>query len=112
MWGFKSNFDRKLSNDLINKIINKHLAKKYNFNSKKGLDQYFLRDKIYDLIKDKSIIHDSYWCNRFNDSEPFPTKRKGNCFVGKIGLCNEYDNSFAKCPLECRLKNHSDWLQC
>lgn len=112
MWGFKSSDDRKLANDIITKIKNKNISEKYNFNSRKGLDQHFLRNEIYALIKGKSIIHDSYLCTRFKDSEPFPSKRKGNCFVGRVGPCNESDNSFFKCPLECRLNNHSDWLKC
>ena len=39
-------------------------AVKYNKNSQKGLDQYFLSDKVYGLVRNKSIIHDSYSTDR------------------------------------------------
>ena len=113
MWGLKSSGDRKLANDIINKIKNKNIAEKYNFNSRKGLDQYFLRDEIYGVIKEKSIIHDSFLCNQYKDSEPFPSKRNGNCYVGQVGICSDYSNNpIPDCPIECRLKNHYDWLKC
>ena len=113
MWGFRPNLDRKTANNIYELILNRELALKYNQNSLKGQDQYFLADKIYPLIRDNSIIHDSYLCNSYKDSEPFPTKRKGNCFVAFNELqCNETSSQFYECPRNCRPKEHLDWLNC
>ena len=106
MWGLKVSFDKKLSNEIFNRIINSHA---YDSNSKKGNDQFFLRDKVYYMLKNISIIHDSYTCERYPPSEPFPTKRDGFSFVGFTDVyrtVNEY------CPIECRPINHSDWMYC
>ena len=48
------------------------------------VDQNFLREKIYPLIKDKACVHDEFFENR-----PFPTARKGEQYVGEAFDANE-----------------------
>jgi hypothetical protein len=48
------------------------------------VDQNFLREKIYPLIKDKACIHDEFFENR-----PFPTDREGEQYVGEAFDSNE-----------------------
>ena len=98
MWGFFNAKNRDLSNKIFNLILNKQLALKYNLNSKKGYDQYFLADHVYPLVKQVAVIHDSYCCLTYRDSQPFPTKRIGNCFIGAVGSCNE-SGTFYTCPI-------------
>lgn len=112
MWGFKTNVDIKLTKKIFSRILNKKTARKYNLNTTKGYDQRFLSDKVYSLIRSKSIIHDSYTCRNFWSSEPFPTQRIGNCFIGETGQCNLTASSFFECPTACRLANHMDWKYC
>ena len=107
MWGLKVSSNKELSNEIFNKIVN---SQAYDSNSKKGNDQYFLRDQVYFIIKDISIIHDSYLCLFYNDSEPFPSKRKNKKYY--IGLNNYYVSMLTECPIECRPKNHTDWIYC
>ena len=97
MWGFKSKSDKYLANIIYKLILDKRIATKYNNESKIQGDQNFLADYIYPLIKDNSLIHDSYFCRSYLDSEPFPTKRLGNCFVGAYARegCNQ---SVLECP--------------
>jgi len=111
MWGFNSQLDRKLSKEIFRRILDRKESIKYNLGSRKGYDQYFLSNNVYPLIKRNSLIHDSYFCRLFKDSQPFPTRRKGNCFVGNH-LCNENIIIFPDCPLQCRLVKHLDWKQC
>lgn len=73
-------------------------------------DQIFLSRYVYSLAKLNSIAHDSYSCAKFGGT-PFPTKRKGNCFVGDRKICNS-NRSFTICPMVCRPKNHTDWNYC
>jgi len=99
MWGFFNARNRELSNKIFNLILNKQIALKYNLNSKKGYDQFFLADHVYPLVKQVAVIHDSYCCLTYRDSQPFTTKRIGNCFVGASGGgCNE-TGTFYTCPI-------------
>lgn len=113
MWGFKNHKNRTLAKKLFNLIIKKSNSLMYNstYQNQKDLDQLFLANFVYKNIKKQSVIHDSYFCNYYLDSKPFPTQRKGNCFVGGVGLCNETEN-FYTCPVECRPKKHLDWTTC
>lgn len=113
MWSFKVNKARDLGRKIFNKIIDKQISLKYNpnGNSRKGFDQYFLSDHVYKEIKNNSTIHDSYLCKKYPKSKPWPTKRIGDCFVGRVGKCNQ-TGIFKKCPEKCRPINHSDWISC
>ena len=48
-------------------------------------DLYFLEEKIWPEIKYKQISHDSYCCDRFTNTKPFPTKRSSTYqHVGQV----------------------------
>ncbi|CAF0859647.1 unnamed protein product [Brachionus calyciflorus] len=113
MWSFKNIKNRTLGKEIFKLIIDENIARKYNGNGKspKGSDQYFLKDHVYKLINNFSTIHDSFLCKTFSDSKPFPSQRIGDCFIGKVGACNE-TNSFRTCPIDCRPKNHPEWETC
>lgn len=49
------------------------------------VDQNFLREKIYPLIKNDSIVHDEFF-----ERKPFPTTRESNRFIGQA--FDEHDN--------------------
>ena len=116
MWGFSRSKNRKLADEISNKILNRKNSIIYNKKSEslEGLDQTFLGKKIYPLIKDKSIIHDSYLCKHYKDGTPFPSQLKGNCFIGRIGTCDDQNGilPYGECPIECRPKNHTNWIYC
>jgi hypothetical protein len=80
-------------------------------------DIHFLHRTIYPAIKDKQIAHDSYCCERYPNTRPFPTQRYPNYqHVGQVfsefneprmsdidGLIRDVTN-----PVECR--KQSDWI--
>ena len=111
MWGFYKSKNISLANRIYNLVINKTLANRYKKVNDRWSDQFFLRDYVYSLIKNDSIIHDSYLCSFYLDSIPFPTQRISNCFVGQIGKCL-LNSTLIKCPIKCRPKNHLDWNYC
>lgn len=111
MWGFYNSKNKSLAERIFNLLVNKTLADEYKKLNDRWSDQFFLRDYVYGLIKNDSLIHDSYLCCFYKDSVSFPTKRVGNCFVGQIGNCNLNSTSI-KCPIECRPKAHLDWINC
>ena len=75
MWGCKKGTLREMSS-LIDSI-------------EKGdfwqVDQIFLRDYIYPLVKDDSFVHDEFF-----ERKPFPTKRNNLEFIGEV--YDENDN--------------------
>ena len=93
MWGFFRARDRNLAHKIFDLIRNPQIAASYNGNlrSPKGADQSFLAHHVHPLIKDKSIIHDSFLCTSYGGG-PFPTKRVGTCFIGSTGDCNVTGN--------------------
>lgn len=48
------------------------------------VDQNFLREKIWPLVKDNCVIHDEFF-----DHKPFPTPRFNNEFVGDVFDAND-----------------------
>ncbi|RMZ93791.1 hypothetical protein BpHYR1_019801, partial [Brachionus plicatilis] len=80
MWSFKVDKARDLGRKIYEKINDKKISSQFNPNktSRKGYDQYFLSDHVYNEIKDNSTIHDSYLCQRYPKSRPWPTQRKGD----------------------------------
>jgi hypothetical protein len=111
MWGIKTYKDRSLSEQIFNLLINETISKQY-LHLPKGTDQLFLKNHVYDHIKNVSLIHDSYNCMRYNDSEPWPTRRYGNCRVGAKNECSEKSGNYIECPVRCRPKSHLDWIYC
>ena len=112
MWGFKMYKNRGIAKKIFNRILNRKGSFLYKRDDRKPFDQFFLSDKVYPLIRDRSLIHDSYLCNRFKDSVPFPSQREGNCFIGSPLSCNLESKSFFKCPIECRPLHGLNWTYC
>ena len=62
------------------------------------------------------MSHDSYRCQMFSRTAPFPTKREpgvGN-YVGSVIALNDTIpmRSGFECPTKCRPKQHRDWNFC
>ena len=112
MWGLNKKIDEIQAKEMIKLILDKNEAIKYNKNSQKGLDQSFLTDKVYHLLKNKSIIHDSFLCKKYKDSEPFPSQRIDGLFVGANYKYGKLEGSKYECPIECRPKNNLNWIYC
>jgi hypothetical protein len=56
-------------------------------------------------------IHDSYLCNVYHDSVPWPTQRIMNVSDNFVGS-NGHGPMAIECPKECRPMEHKDWLYC
>jgi hypothetical protein len=73
MWGAR--------NGILKDIIS--IINQYNKGNFWQVDQNFLREKIYPIIKDNSFIHDEFM--KFeNWSKSFPSERKNKEFVGDV----------------------------
>lgn len=119
MWGYANHKNRELANWLFILLIDEKISNSYNRNnaSMKGRDQHFLSDYFWPIAKENATIHASYFCNKYGVlGKPFPTQRpKHFCFIPCSYCCDEI---FLKklwtdlCPMECRPKNHKDWIYC
>ena len=81
-----------------------------------GADLVFLNDKVWPQVQYDQIAHDSYTCDKYVNSVPFPTKRPddfqhvGQVFEGgrprwgDIACCMEKNPT----PIECR--KEKDWI--
>ncbi|XP_042228611.1 uncharacterized protein LOC121870734 [Homarus americanus] len=79
-------------------------------------DQYMLATRVWPVIKNDVLQHDSYNCLRegHTGARPFPVKREDfqYCGWGPFKYIERRRLSLTKCPPECRPQNHSDWNYC
>lgn len=79
MWGVRGNILKNMRN-MINDYVKGSFWQ---------VDQNFLKELIYNIIKEDCIVHDSY-LNYEPFKKRFPTKRIGSAFVGES--FDEFDN--------------------
>ena len=80
-------------------------------------DLYFLEDQIWPDIKNNQIAHDSYCCDRFPNTKPFPTKRYATYqHVGQVfdALDNprylDIDGFIRGVPIPVSCRKETDWI--
>jgi hypothetical protein len=85
---------------------------------RKGRDQLFLRDYVWNFVKNNASIFDSYSCQKLH-GRPFLSQRPtGNCYLGCVRPCcnsvikSDFNVTLKPCPIECRPKEHLDWIYC
>ncbi|KAL7643492.1 UNVERIFIED_CONTAM: hypothetical protein RMT77_005474 [Armadillidium vulgare] len=110
-WGMRMNeSNRKLLRRLRDKMFKKAF---YDVNTK--IDQPILKVVLWPAFKNDFLAHDSYHCDLFPGSVPFPTRRDGTKFIGDQVFQRNGMSHVAvtkKCPLICRPKDHQDWEYC
>ena len=67
---------------------------------------------IWPWVKEYSMNHDSYFCEDFPNTRPFPVKRKEKQPNNYAGAGSDDHIVTEECPLACRPKNHPDWILC
>jgi protein O-GlcNAc transferase len=76
MWGCR--------NGLMREIGLSKLIEQWGKYERKGIDQEFLAELVYPLVKDKSLEHCDFNLNFGGRLIPFPTKRENFEFVGDV----------------------------
>lgn len=121
LWGYDRRRDPTTAAQIYARMLHSRIAAQYNqpLANEKQRDQHFLSYYIYPLLsKGRSLVHDSYLCHRFGDSEPFPSRRHKGCYVGAPmpSMQNGTDNCLSRyhyvCPEACRPKKHPEWIYC
>ena len=70
---------------------------------------------MWDWARHESVQHDSYLCERFPGTVPWPTKRlmgRMNNFVGAVTYNRVLGVTNRECPVACRPKEHPEWRFC
>ena len=77
------------------------------------LDQEFLAEYIWPWAKFNALHHAAHFCLDYKDTRPFPTERQRSHanYIGVPWMKNQTYYS-KKCSIECRPKNHPDWIYC
>jgi hypothetical protein len=77
-----------------------------------GPDQGFLKRYLWPWGKWSAVSHDSFSCQHFPRTSPFPTRRKEgeNNFVAAVVLSRDVLRE--ECPATCRPRDHQDWTHC
>jgi hypothetical protein len=80
-------------------------------------DLYFLEEAIWPDIKNKQISHDSYCCDRFPNTKPFPTKRYTTYqHVGQVFDAHDnpryldIDGYIRGVPIPGSCRKQTDWI--
>ncbi|KAK2705489.1 hypothetical protein QYM36_015770 [Artemia franciscana] len=81
----------------------------------KSTDQRQLAYQIWPLVKNDSVVHDSYNCKNHHLRScditlPFPTRRENLTFVGQVASGKWL--FIEECPEECRPMEHKEWYFC
>jgi len=82
MWGCR--------NGLMKKINLTEKINQWGKYERKGIDQEFLGQVIYPLVKNTTMEHSEFGLNYGGETKPFPTERKDYEFVGDV--FDENDN--------------------
>ena len=78
-----------------------------------GIDQFLLRVHVWRAFEGPKNIyqHDSYHCEKFKGSSPWPTQRLME-FWNFVGADPAIRSIKRECPVACRPKSHPDWIYC
>ncbi|XP_045028866.1 uncharacterized protein LOC116920980 [Daphnia magna] len=104
-WGVKISQDRSTIVDAAQRMFHENHRHTY------GYDQQLLDRLFWPIAQSSMIAHDSYCCERFPNSKPYPSQRKDGLFVGRP----IYSKAILKspCPQKCRPANTtSEWTYC
>lgn len=102
MWCFRPSLDSTLGRTALTILL--HRSR--NLRNKK-YDQKLLQEILWPHVRDQTLEHDSYLCEYYTNSRPFPSQRK-DYFVGCVRDCSV--DSVFECPSKCR--GHPDWKYC
>ncbi|CAF2710860.1 unnamed protein product [Rotaria sp. Silwood2] len=115
LWGASPARARRYLFHIFQPMLVPSIARQY----KGAGDQLFLSDNIWQHVKTRALIFDSYNCDTLG-GQPFLSQRPvpDNCFLGCIRPCCINTTSSGSpnpnniCPPACRPKDHQDWIYC
>ncbi|RYH28675.1 hypothetical protein EON65_11320 [archaeon] len=80
-------------------------------------DLHFLEERVWPIVKHKQIAHDSYCCDRYPHTRPYPTKRYMDYqHVGQVfdeldrPRLTDIDGFIRGVPVPSSCRKQSDWI--
>lgn len=80
-------------------------------------DLHFLEERVWPLIKRSHIAHDSYCCDRFPHTHPYPTQRYANYqHVGQVfdeldrPRLTDIDGFIRAVPIPSSCRKNAEWI--
>ena len=65
------------------------------------------------VVRNDAMVHDSYSCQKYWNTQPFPTQRLNNVTSNFVGSVVSKAQKVPKaCPVQCRPYNHQNWKFC
>ena len=81
--------------------------------SQRDHDQFLLTKHFWPEVRNDALMHDSYTCQNYWNTQPFPTQREKNTVGNFVGAILYKGQKVPKpCPKQCRPYNHQDWDLC
>ena len=76
-------------------------------------DQALLERYLWPWAKDITLQHDSYHCDLFAKSHPWPTRRQESGTNNYVGAPFALNTTLSTtCPVKCRPRTHPEWNLC
>ena len=114
MWGIKLTDETRL---LIKQAFDRMFLTSTNLlgsRTQPQHDQIVLKNYVWPVVKNRSMVHDAYFCQKWEGSVPFPSQRVDE-LRNFVGAPYEMRLPFTKafhCPQACRPNDHQDWTYC
>jgi len=109
LWCFRSSKDRIKGQQILKTMLDNAQRRSSSKEAGKGDDQNILSRYMWPQVSNDVIQHDSYLCQNYPGSEPYPSNRTKGLFAGCVRPC---EGPPMECPAACRPKNHQDWIYC
>ncbi|CAF1206567.1 unnamed protein product [Rotaria magnacalcarata] len=110
LWAFKLSKSKTMTNEIVENLFSKTILSSYN--SMTG-DQDFLKDYVWPFAQNHSMQYDSFHCDLYPLSIPFPISKLSNSqFVGCRRPCRYYQDPPGPCPIKCLLHKNEDTNLC
>lgn len=111
LWGIKLNEETSWRRNMSRYLLTPDFVRRFTA----VRDQDFLEQFLWPHIqshKDRLLAFDSFSCERFPESLPFPTRKESPTrFVG-CRRPNCTGDKHGECPQVCRPRQHPDWIWC
>lgn len=110
LWAFKIYFNKTITNQLIKPLLTKSIINCYQSNNS---DQIFLFNFIWPIVKEQSLQHDSFHCQKYHLTKPFTLpKLSRTLFVGCRRPCLNHQHLPLPCPIKCLPVNYTNQYLC
>ena len=113
MWCYRTTNSLTRASRILEVMLKNAERRSNTLEATKGDDQIILQKYLWPKLKNDVIQHDSYLCNYYPGSIPYPSQRSAiNEFIGCATHTVQHCSVTKVCPKDCRPWDHQDWVYC